>query len=448
MESQKECVKVVMLPWLAHGHITPFLELAKGLSHRNFICYICSTPVNLSSITNRIPATVSSRIHLLPLDLPPTPELPPHHHTTNGLPLHLHVALRKALTAAKPTFFNLLKSVQPDLLIHDLMLPWASATASALNIRVAAFHTSGAAILSCIIHSFKRPEMEFPFAATLVSRFQLIAEFGDVESYEREEKEPDDEAFERSDGVVLVNTSREMEERYLDYLSEMMDKKVIAIGAFTQNPSVEGDDGAELMEWLGRRDEFSTVLVSFGSEYFLKKEEIEAIANGLEMSNVSFIWIIRFPKGEEMKVEEALPKGFLERVGERGKIVEKWAPQAKILGHVSIGGFVSHCGWNSLIESIGFGVPIIAMPVHLDQPVNAKLVIEHGVGVEVKRDKEGRLQKEEIARGIRDVVVGKTGEILRSRVGEVRERFRSRSIEEMEGFAHLLAQLCGKIQVS
>lgn len=297
---------------------------------------------------------------------------------------------------------------------------------------------------------FKRPEIEFPFAATLLSRSELIAEFGvvAVESYEREEKEPDDEAFERSDGVVLVNTTREMEERYLDYLSEMMDKKIIPVGAFIQNPHVEvddDDDDAELMEWLGLRDEFSTVFVSFGSEYFLTKEEIEAIANGLEMSNVSFIWVIRFPKGEEMKVEEALPKGFVERVGERGKIVEKWAPQAKILGQGSIGGFVSHCGWNSLKESIGFGVPIIAMPVHLDQPVNAKLVMEHGVGVEVKRGDDGRLQKEEIARVIRDVVVGKTGEILRSRVGEVKERFRSRSIEEMEGLSHLLTQLCGKI---
>ena len=95
--------------------------------------------------------------------------------------------------------------------------------------------------------------------------------------------------------------------------------------------------------------------------------------------------------GSNTSVEKALPLGFLERVGERGMVVEGWVPQVKILLHSSIGGFVSHCGWSSVMEAMKYGNPIIAIPMHIDQPVNARLVEEIGVGVEVVRDKNGKL---------------------------------------------------------
>ncbi|KAI3470552.1 hypothetical protein Pfo_027215 [Paulownia fortunei] len=441
MGSEKECLKVLMFPYLAHGHISPFLELAKKLSERNFHCYVCSTPVNLTSIKNKIPEKYSLYIQLVELHLPNLLELPPHYHTTNGLPLNLHSTLRKALKMAKPNFLNLVKTLQPDLLIHDILQPWAGAVASLHKIPAVTFFTSGATAFSYFCHLGMHPGVKFPFPAIQLTNFELSMARGNMESYQSEEKDPDGEAFWRNHGIILVNSSREIEGKHMDYLSEMINKKIIPIGAFVQDPNIGGDDDTELMEWLGQKDEFSSVFVSFGSEYYLEKEEIEEIANGLELSNVNFIWIIRFPKGEEMKVEEALPKGFLERVGERGRVVEKWAPQAKILSHPSIGGFVSHCGWNSLMESIDFGVPIIAMPMHLDQPINAKLVVELGVGVEVQRDDNRRLQREEIAKVIKDVVLGKTGEKLRKNVGEQRESIRLRSREELEGIAQKLAEL-------
>ncbi|KAK7852317.1 beta-d-glucosyl crocetin beta-1 [Quercus suber] len=123
---------------------------------------------------------------------------------------------------------------------------------------------------------------------------------------------------------------------------------------------------------------------------------MEEIAHGLELSKVDFIWIVRFPVGEKIKLGKALPEGFLERVGERGIVVEDWAPQAKILRHSSIGGFVSHCGWSSVIESIKFGVPIIAIPMQFEQPLNARVVEEVGVAMEVKRDRDGKLERVEL----------------------------------------------------
>lgn len=431
-------LKLVMFPWLAHGHITPFVELAKGLSHKNIHSYICSTPVILDSVEKKIHGKYSIHIHLVELHLPNLPQLPPHYHTTNGLPLDLHSTLRKALKMAKSNFSNLLESLHPDLLIHDVMQIWAADVASQHKIPSVAFFTSGATMFSYFSHLGRYPEVEFPFPAIRLSSFELSMALGYTTSYQNEEKDPDEEAYRRSNGIILVNTSREMEGKYIDYLNGMMNKEIIPIGALVHGDDDDDDDDTELIEWLGQKDEHSSVFVSFGSEYFLKKEEIEEIAYGLELSNVNFIWIIRFMKGEEMKVEDVLPRGFLQRVGERCKIVEKWAPQAKILRHPSICGFVSHCGWNSLKESIDFGVPIIGMPMHLDQPMNAKLVVELGVGVEVKRDGNGKLRRDEIGGVINDVAFGETGKVLRRKVGEERERIRLRSREEMEGVAEVL----------
>ncbi|PIN10276.1 UDP-glucuronosyl and UDP-glucosyl transferase [Handroanthus impetiginosus] len=415
MASGKENLKVLMFPWLAYGHISPFLELAKRLSERNFPCYICSTPYFLS-------------IQLVELNLPCLPKLPPHCHTTNGLPLNLHSTLRRDLRMAKPEFLNMMKDLQPHLLIHDVLQLWAGSEATLNKIPAVPLFTSGATMVSYFCHLGMRPGIEFPFHLSVSPN-------------------PDDETSCKIGSIILMNSSREIEGKYMDYLSKLINMKIVPVGAFVQYPNIEGestDGDSDIMDWLAKKDKFSSVLVSFGSEYFLKKEEIEEIANGLEHSNVNFILLIRFPKGEEMKVEEALPQGFLERVGERGRIVEKWAPQAKILGHSSIGGFVSHCGWNSLMESIEFGVPIIAMPMHLDQPMDARLVVELGVGVEVKRDDEGRLQRDGLSKVVNDVLFGKTGESLRRKVGELRENVRLRSREELEDVILMLEQLGGR----
>ncbi|KAL8051629.1 hypothetical protein ABFX02_06G160700 [Erythranthe guttata] len=447
---------VVMFPWLAHGHITPFLELAKALSHRHFISHLVSTPANLTSIANKIPQAYSAFIHLVELHLPSqnSPELPPHRHTTNGLPLNLHPALRKALRAAKPDFSNLVETLNPDLLIHDIIQPWAAAVASRLKIPSVAFSTSGAAAVSYFCHLGSRRGVEFPFPAIRLTAHELTMAFGDIESHRSEEKEYSDEddgaAFRNDNGFMLVNSSREIEGKYIDYLSELITKTIIPIGSMVnQDPLIiknnDDDDGDSdvIMDWLDEKDEFSSVFVSFGSEFFLNEQEIEEVAHGLELSGANFIWIIRFPNGAGPgRAHKALPRGFVERVGGRGMILEKWAPQARILSHSSVGGFVSHCGWNSLKEGLDLGVPIVAMPMHLDQPMNAKLVVEIGGGVEVKRGGDGRLCREEIAKVVEDVVFGTIGEGLRRRVGEKGRSVRLRSGVEVEEVALKLAQLC------
>ena len=239
----------------------------------------------------------------------------------------------------------------------------------------------------------------------------------------------------------MIKNFRELEGKYIDLLSSLIEKKVVPVGPLVEDLVCE-DEKAKTIDWLDKKKGSSTVFVSFGSEYFLSKEEMEEIAHGIELRKVDFIWVVMFPVGEKIKLEEALLEGFLERVGERGIVVEDWAPQAKILRHSSIGGFMSHCGWSSMIESIKFGVPIIAIPMQLDQPLNARVVEEVGVGMEVKRDRDGKLERVEVATVIREVVIGIIGESIRRRAREMTDNLRKKGEEEIEVVVDELDKLC------
>nr|WBR45894.1 UGT94E5 [Camellia japonica] len=443
MDAKQSIASVLMLPWLAHGHISPFLELAKKLSHRNLYIYLCSTPINLNSIKKRITEKYSHSIELVEIHLPSLPELPPHNHTTNGLPNHLIPTLKTAFEMAIPSFTNILKTLSPDLLIYDFNQPWAPTIASSYNIPAVDFISSGATMPSFTLHLRMKGGVEFPFPAIQLQGFHKL-QFGNMiktAANRAKNKEGPLDAMKRSCNIILFHTFRELEGQYVDYLAILVEKKIVPVGSLVREIDDE-DDHAEIIEWLDNKDESSTVFVSFGSESFMSKDEIEEIAHGLELSKVNFIWVVRFPVGEKVEIEEALPKGFLERLGERGMVVEGWAPQARILTHSSIGGFVSHCGWNSVMESLKFGVPIVAMPMHYDQPFNARLVEEIGAAVEVNRDINGRLNREDIAQVIRTVVVEESGEDIRIKAREYSEKIRMKGEEEIDEVVEELLQLC------
>lgn len=169
---------------------------------------------------------------------------------------------------------------------------------------------------------------------------------------------------------------------------------------------------------------------------------MEELSFGLELSKVNFLWVIRFPVGQKISLEAALPKGFLERVGSRGKVVLGWAPQLSILGHSSIGGFVSHCGWSSVMEVLKLGVPIIAMPMHLDQPLNAKLIVDAGVGEEAVRDKDGNIDRHEVAKIIRKVVAERSGRRLRKKARELSDILTNNGENEIDEVVEELLNLC------
>ncbi|WMV53585.1 hypothetical protein MTR67_046970 [Solanum verrucosum] len=426
-------LRLLMFPWLAYGHISPFLSVAKKLADRGFLIYLCSTPINLKSTINKIPEKYADLIHLIELHLPELPELPPHYHTTNGLPPHLNHTLKKALKMSKPNLSKILQNLKPDLVIYDIMQQWAEHVANEHNIPAVRLLTFSAAVTSYFVNLVKKPGVEFPFPDIYLRKIEQV-KLGEMLEKSAKDQEPDDE--ERLvDGyiqIALICTSRTIEAKYIDFLSELSNMKIVPVGPPVQDPITNDADDMELMDWLGTKDENSTVFVSFGSEYFLSKEDMEEVAFGLELSIVNFIWVVRFPKGKEQNLEDALPKGFLERIGERGKVLDKFAPQLRILNHTSTGGFISHCGWNSVMESIDFGVPIIAMPMHLDQPMNARLIVELGVAVEIVRDDDGKIHKGEIAETIKNVITEKTGEKLRGKMRDISKNLKCTRGEEMD----------------
>ncbi|CAI9117065.1 OLC1v1018389C1 [Oldenlandia corymbosa var. corymbosa] len=444
-ESHASPFRIVMLPWLAHGHVSPYLELAKKLTARNFIIYLCSTRANLTSIRSKLSKKFSESIQLVELELPESDQLPSRYHTTNGLPPNLMATLKDAFDRSCPSFCRTLKRLKPNLVIYDLLQPWApAAAASVCNIPSVVFVSSSATMSALWYHSLTFPGTKFPFDSTIFYR-EYESDFAKRMVKPSKDKRRIMQCIQRSTDIVLVKGFREIEGKYGDYWSTLIEKKVVHVGHLVQDPAInnDDDDDCEVIEWLNNKAKGSTIFVSFGSEYFLSNKDLIEIAHGLELSNVNFIWVVRFPTGvENISLEEILPQGFFTRVGDRGKIVTGWAPQVKILTHPNIGGFVSHCGWNSVLEGMKFGLPIIAMPMQLDQPINARLIEEVGVGIEVLRDSSGNLQRETISKVINQVVKGIDGEQVRKKAKELSEEIGLKGDEEIDEVVKELVQLC------
>ncbi|KAI5650744.1 hypothetical protein M9H77_36749 [Catharanthus roseus] len=449
MENQSSNLSILMFPWLAHGHISPFLELARKLAQRNFTIYLCSTPATLiSSVKKKLSdgENFSEKIKLIELHLPVLPDLPPHYHTTNGLPPHLMPTLKKAFNMAGPNFCEILKTLKPDLLIYDSLQPWAPKAALDINIPAVDFITSSSVMTAFMFHAYENPGMKFPYNKIFYRNYEAVFARElqeDLKKHRNVEKIAVLEGMEQSCGVILIKGFSELDGKYRDYLSNLCGKKVVAVGPLVQEPTqIDEIENSDIIKWLNKKEKRSTVFVSFGSEYFLSKEDRQEIAYGLEKSRVNFIWVIRFPKGKSLKLEEALPEGFLKRVGDRGMVLEGWAPQAKILSHSSIGGFVSHCGWSSILESLKYGVPIIATPMHLDQPINARLVGEIGAGLEVLKTHDGRISHKKLTATIRQMMNGESGEIVRKQAKNLSLKIEEKGEEEIDRVVEELVQLC------
>ncbi|XP_042497501.1 UDP-glycosyltransferase 74B1-like [Macadamia integrifolia] len=169
------------------------------------------------------------------------------------------------------------------------------------------------------------------------------------------------------------------------------------------------------MKWLGRRPPNSVVYVSFGSMAGIATEQMEEVAWGLRESDQYFLWVVK-------ELEHGkLPDGFVNSIQEIGLIVN-WCDQLEVLAHKAVGCFVTHCGWNSTLEGLSLGVPMVGVPQWSDQPTNAKCVEDvWGVGVRAKSDGSGIVRREELKKCIREVMEEERSQVIKRNAIKWRE---------------------------
>ncbi|XP_076886029.1 UDP-glycosyltransferase 84B1-like [Bidens hawaiensis] len=178
---------------------------------------------------------------------------------------------------------------------------------------------------------------------------------------------------------------------------------------------LKSEDERNCLKWLDSQKPTSVVYISFGSLIFSSEKQIESIASGLKKANRPFVWVIKLPENEERRELK-----ILDEIRKLGLIV-KWSPQTAVLSHPSVGCFMSHCGWNSLVESVTAGVPVISCPQWTDQPTNAKLVTDvWKVGVRMNKDSDGVFGWEEVARCVDEIMSGPISEEFRKNAVELK----------------------------
>jgi hypothetical protein len=229
--------------------------------------------------------------------------------------------------------------------------------------------------------------------------------------------------FMEADGII-VNTAAELEPGVLAAIAGgrctrgLHTPTVYPIGPAISISQPTTEQGHECVRWLDSQPPASVLFLCFGSKGSLSTSQVLEIANGLERSGHRFLWVLRGLPGDtshgvrdptDANLAEVLPEGFLEKTKELGLVWPKRAPQKEILAHASIGGFVTHCGWNSILESLWFGVPMLPWQLDADQHLNA-FALAHDMGVavplEADRKRDNYVEAPELERAVRSLMGG------------------------------------------
>ncbi|GJZ14131.1 zeatin O-glucosyltransferase-like protein [Tanacetum coccineum] len=397
MDQRQLEVCVVMVPFIAQGHLNQLLHLSRLISAYSlpvhFVCATSHTRQAKLRVHGWDPLMISN-IHFHDYPIPSFHNPPPDPNATIRFPNHFLPSFKAIMHLREPftkLIQNLSITAKRVVIIHDyLMSSIVQDFVSVPNAEAYMFQSCSAFTAFWFHWEETRTlkldeETELLFAKLPSLEGCFTNEFFELIVSE-------DSSFKKiiSSGT-LYDTSKVLEEKYLELLKhEDVTSGTTnnwAIGPF--NPVTISDrkntcpEANKLLSWLDKQEPDSVIYVSFGTTVSLTDYEAKEIAIGLEGSAHKFIWVVReadradiFDSEDVRKVE--LPEGYEERV-ERlgfGVVVRGWAPQLEILGHSSTGGFMSHCGWNSCTEGISMGVPIAAWPMHSDQPRNAMLVTE------------------------------------------------------------------------
>nr|GMC48863.1 UDP-glycosyltransferase 73C3-like [Ipomoea batatas] len=458
----------VFVPFMAQGHMIPMIDIARLLAHKGVRTTIFLTHHNASRVKSVIDRAQQSGLPIQVLHLGfPCAEvgLPDGCENVDLLPsFEMGLNLYAATKMLQPRIQELVSEMKPapTCLISDWCLPWTANIAQNLNIPRIIFHGMCSFSLLCMQNLWNWDGLEtlesesqyfevpglpnnYKIEITKAQLTHLVKPISSEErrKFAKDKKDAEDSAF----GIV-VNSFEELEPEYIKEFKK--GRKVWAIGPVSLCNKEESDmaergnkpsiDKHHCLKWLDSMEVNSVLFVCLGSLSRLPTHQMIELGLALESSNRPFIWVIRY-MSDEFQNWLRLEK-YEERVKEQqGLVMYGWAPQVLILSHPSIGGFLTHCGWNSSLEAITSGLPLITWPLFGEQFLNERLnmnVLRIGVrgGVEFPvlfgaEEQTGvQVNRDDIIVAIEEVMGGgEEAEMRRERIKKLGEMAR-RAMEE------------------
>ncbi|PIN19518.1 UDP-glucuronosyl and UDP-glucosyl transferase [Handroanthus impetiginosus] len=418
MSNRQNGVHILVFPFPAQGHMLPLLDLTHQLALRGLTITILITPKNLP-ILNPILSSNPS-IQTLVFPFPPHPLIPPGVENIKDLGNQGNIPIITALSRLQEPIIQWFESHSnpPVAVLSDFFLGWTHHLAQQIGIPRVTFYSSPAFSIDIFDHLWDiseavKPGEEIKFhdlpRAPSFAWYQIPSMFrryieSDCNDRARFEAIKDSAIVNRLSWASIYNTFEELEDEFLEYFRKKLGhSRVFAVGPLNMIIARSNDaNDKDVIRWLDQWDDGSVLYVCFGSQKLLKKAQMEALAIGLERSGVRFIWVVKPLTAQQVEDGYGFaPDGFEDRVKGRGFVINGWAPQKSILSHRAVGGFLSHCGWNSILEAIAAGAMILSWPMEAEQFVSARLLVEYrGAAVIVCEGGDTVPDSDELARKI------------------------------------------------
>ncbi|GJX85711.1 UDP-glycosyltransferase 90A1-like protein [Tanacetum coccineum] len=433
---------VVLFPFMAKGHTIPIMQLARMLLSRNATVTLFTNPANHPYISTSLSDTPTT---IISIPFPEISGVPFGVESIDKLPsMSLFLPFVTSTKLMKSDFEQAVQSLKKPVtfMVTDGFFGWTVESAKKLNIpRLVYYGMSNFAItMSRVIslnkHIFKGSfgndlfvVPEFPWLTATTADFDDSFTGLNPDSPYVEWVREIAQATSKSYGLV-TNSFFELEPVFTRYWNLKFEPKSWSVGPFCLGQHMIKTESLpsqkpSWMVWLDKKLEIGSpvLYVAFGSQAEISQEQIEEIKLGLERSEVSFLWVVR-KRDAEVHPNPLFEDGFEERVKEKGIVVQEWVNQRDILEHEIVKGFVSHCGWNSVLESICAGVPILAWPLSAEQPLNAKFVVDEiKIGVRVETCDgivNGFVKCEALEKKVKELMKGEKGKEVRKKVAELR----------------------------